>query len=90
MQRVAMEELRQKEANLTALQAIGPRKKPKLDNLPSGIPSTPFQVSCIFVVHYAFFVQIFRTNGLGFYLDSKYKFWCFKYSKQASGKLELN
>lgn len=26
-----MEELRQREANLTALQAIGPRKKPKLD-----------------------------------------------------------
>lgn len=31
MQRVEMEELRQREANLTALQAIGPRKKPKLD-----------------------------------------------------------
>lgn len=26
-----MEELRQREANLTALQAIGPRKKPKLE-----------------------------------------------------------
>lgn len=26
-----MEELRQREANLTALQAIGPRKKPRLD-----------------------------------------------------------
>ncbi|XP_030756242.1 transcription initiation factor TFIID subunit 4 isoform X5 [Sitophilus oryzae] len=31
MQRVEMEELRQKEANATALQAIGPRKKPKLE-----------------------------------------------------------
>lgn len=31
MQRVEMEELRQREANLTALQAIGPRKKPRLD-----------------------------------------------------------
>jgi len=31
MQRVEMEQLRQREANLTALQAIGPRKKPKLD-----------------------------------------------------------
>lgn len=30
MQRVEMEELRQREANLTALQAIGTRKKPKL------------------------------------------------------------
>lgn len=30
MQRAEMEELRQREANLTALQAIGPRKKPRL------------------------------------------------------------
>lgn len=43
MQRAEMEELRQREANLTALQAIGPRKKPKLDiagstNSPGGTP----------------------------------------------------
>ncbi|XP_034946666.1 transcription initiation factor TFIID subunit 4-like isoform X2 [Chelonus insularis] len=31
MQRAEMEELRTREANLTALQAIGPRKKPRLD-----------------------------------------------------------
>ncbi|CAD1468406.1 unnamed protein product [Heterotrigona itama] len=31
MQRAEMEELRQREANLTALRAIGPRKRPKLD-----------------------------------------------------------
>lgn len=31
-----MEELRQREANLTALQAIGPRKKPKLDGTGTG------------------------------------------------------
>lgn len=31
MQRVEMEEARTREANATALQAIGPRKKPKLD-----------------------------------------------------------
>lgn len=31
MQRVALEEMRQRDANFTALQAIGPRKKPKLD-----------------------------------------------------------
>lgn len=31
MQRAEMEELRQREANLTALQAIGPRKKAKLE-----------------------------------------------------------
>ncbi|KAL5290111.1 Taf4 family protein [Megaselia abdita] len=32
MQRAEMEELRQRDANMTALQAIGPRKKPKLEN----------------------------------------------------------
>lgn len=31
MQRAEMEELRQRDANLTALQAIGMRKKPRLD-----------------------------------------------------------
>ena len=31
MQRVEMEEVRQREANITALMAIGPRKKPRLD-----------------------------------------------------------
>lgn len=36
MQRVELEELRQREANLTALQAIGPRKKPRLDG-PGGV-----------------------------------------------------
>lgn len=32
MQRAEMEELRHREANNTALQAIGPRKKPRLDS----------------------------------------------------------
>jgi len=32
MQRAEMEELQQIDANLTALQAIGPRKKPRLDS----------------------------------------------------------
>jgi transcription initiation factor TFIID subunit 4 len=32
MQRAEMEELRHREANNTALQAIGPRKKLKLDS----------------------------------------------------------
>ena len=35
-----MEEARQREANLTALQAIGPRKKPKLDMNSSGSGNT--------------------------------------------------
>lgn len=43
MQRVAMEEMRQREANQTALEAIGPRKKPKLDSQ-SGSQSTISQV----------------------------------------------
>lgn len=47
MQRVALEEMRQREANLTALQAIGPRKRPKLDNPAPGIPSTTFQVNTL-------------------------------------------
>ncbi|XP_020714453.1 transcription initiation factor TFIID subunit 4 isoform X3 [Ceratitis capitata] len=36
MQRAEMEELRQRDANMTALQAIGPRKKIKLDGDASG------------------------------------------------------
>ncbi|CAA9995286.1 unnamed protein product [Nesidiocoris tenuis] len=39
MQRAEMEELRQREANLTALLAIGPRKKPKMDES-AGSPSS--------------------------------------------------
>ena len=46
MQRAEMEELRQREANLTALQAIGPRKKPKLE--PGGVPGCSGQVCYIF------------------------------------------
>lgn len=44
MQRAEMEELRQRDANLTALQAIGPRKKPKLDTDATG--STAVSVHC--------------------------------------------
>lgn len=42
MQRAEMEELRQRDANMTALQAIGPRKKLKLDSegASSGVVST--------------------------------------------------
>lgn len=40
MQRAEMEELRQRDANLTALQAIGPRKKPKLEE-GAATPITP-------------------------------------------------
>lgn len=40
MQRVELEELRQREANLTALQAIGPRKKPRLDLPDTNISNT--------------------------------------------------
>ncbi|XP_055603043.1 transcription initiation factor TFIID subunit 4-like isoform X4 [Uranotaenia lowii] len=40
MQRAEMEELRQRDANLTALQAIGPRKKPRLEEGAS-TPVTP-------------------------------------------------
>lgn len=40
MQRAELEELRQREANLTALQAIGPRKKARLDGPGEAAPST--------------------------------------------------
>lgn len=44
MQRAEMEEVRQREANMTALQAIGPRKKPRLDG-PEGPLTTPVSKS---------------------------------------------
>lgn len=40
MQRAELEELRQREANLTALQAIGPRKKARLDGPGESAPTT--------------------------------------------------
>lgn len=47
MQRAEMEELRQRDANMTALQAIGPRKKPKLDGdaVASSIVSSKYKLS---------------------------------------------
>jgi hypothetical protein len=50
MQRAEMEELRQREANLTALQAIGPRKKPKLEL--NGSPSSSGQVNKYIIRQY--------------------------------------
>lgn len=47
MQRAEMEELRQREANLTALQAIGPRKKPRIDG-PETTTASSGQVVHIF------------------------------------------
>lgn len=53
MQRVQLEEMRQRDANLTALQAIGPRKRPKLD---SGVGShgSVMSVSCIKMSGFSF------------------------------------
>lgn len=45
MQRAEMEELRQREANLTALQAIGPRKKPRVDGPETSAASSGQNVS---------------------------------------------
>lgn len=52
MQRAEMEELRQRDANLTALQAIGPRKKLKLDGDASGVGavSTISSISGILII----------------------------------------
>jgi transcription initiation factor TFIID subunit 4 len=52
MQRAEMEELRQREANITALQAIGPRKKPKLEA--GGMAGSAGQVCCIAQLHIVF------------------------------------
>lgn len=41
MQRAELEELRQREANLTALQAIGPRKKARLDGPGETVSNSP-------------------------------------------------
>lgn len=49
MQRAEMEELRQREANITALQAIGPRKKPKLEA--GGMAGCSGQVCYIIQLH---------------------------------------
>lgn len=49
MQRAEMEELRQRDANLTALQAIGPRKKPKLEN--DTTTATAVSVFSLFVLY---------------------------------------
>lgn len=63
MQRAEMEELRQREANLTALQAIGSRKKPKLDNsdnVGSSAQVCYFYFLCIFIYqHYAIISLLF-------------------------------
>lgn len=48
MQRAEMEELRQRDANLTALQAIGPRKKPKLEEG----ATTTVTVSCLITISF--------------------------------------
>lgn len=47
-----MEELRQREANLTALNAIGPRKKPKLE--PGLSPS--LQVNLLYYIIFFIFI----------------------------------
>lgn len=54
MQRAEMEELRHREANNTALQAIGPRKKAKLDN----------EATTSVVSFYAHAILSFSTNVL--------------------------
>lgn len=48
MQRVEMEELRQREANLTALNAIGPRKKIKLE--PGLSPSLQVNIKFNYII----------------------------------------
>ena len=53
-----MEEVRQREANLTALQAIGPRKKIKLDT--SDVSSVSVSINLIICKNYEF-VRSFQS-----------------------------
>lgn len=67
MQRAEMEELRQRDANLTALQAIGPRKKPKLEEG----ATTTVTVSCPALVSV---FTCFSTPFFCFFLA-----WCIRH-----------
>lgn len=49
MQRAEMEELRQRDANMTALQAIGPRKKLKLDADGAGSGAVSIHINFLFI-----------------------------------------
>lgn len=60
MQRAEMEELRQRDANLTALQAIGPRKKLKLDGDAGGVGA----VSILNSFFAKFLLQYLRHTGI--------------------------
>lgn len=71
MQRAEMEELRQRDANMTALQAIGPRKKPKLDGdgTGSGLVSVTTKILITNDKNYfkilIFFFYLFQGSGTG-------------------------
>lgn len=87
MQRAELEELRQREANLTALQAIGPRKKPRLDG-PGGsgdsIPSGSNHGASGLVSHFSHFLyNSFVDNW-------KRRFLCYKnFTKRRSSNESL-
>lgn len=53
MQRAEMEELRQRDANMTALQAIGPRKKPKLENESNPLVSSMVSIFLVILIRFA-------------------------------------
>jgi hypothetical protein len=63
MQRAEMEELRQREANMTALQAIGIRKKPKLDL--AGTTGSYNQVNSSFELHQKYLMLTVHIVVLG-------------------------
>lgn len=70
MQRAEMEELRQRDANLTALQAIGPRKKPKLEVDGSSAANVcivlcQFNAKFMFPLYVYFFVLILCVQSTG-------------------------
>lgn len=60
MQRAEIEEMRQRDANLTALQAIGPRKKPKLESEVAGTSTVRFFLIHVWKIR--FHISSFKPN----------------------------
>lgn len=77
MQRAEMEELRQRDANLTALQAIGPRKKPRLE----GDTTTTSTVRKIIKLKFLILMNFSTTTKK---LDWRNRIWCNRQSTRST------
>lgn len=61
MQRAEIEEMRQRDANLTALQAIGPRKKPKLEGDATGTSAVSF-IYLFIIISQEYFIIVWNME----------------------------